>query len=55
MQLVLTGMIRICGGALGDEFYFVSPGTTTWNGVYVNPFQANANTQTLNNPLNSLL
>jgi len=47
-------MIMRCS-AFADEFYFVSPGTTTWNGVYVNPFQANENTQTLNNPLNSLL
>ena len=41
----------ICGSAVADEFYFVSPGTTTWNGVYVNPYQANDNTQALNNPL----
>ena len=51
IALVLSGMIMICGSAFADEFYFVSPGTTTWNGVYVNPYQANDNTQTLNNPL----
>jgi hypothetical protein len=49
--LVLSGMIVMCGSACADEFYFVSPGTTTWNGVYVNPYQANDNTQPLNNPL----
>ena len=51
IALVLSSMIMICGSAVADEFYFVSPGTTTWNGVYVNPYQANDNTQALNNPL----
>ena len=35
IALVLSSMIMICGSAFADEFYFVSPGTTTWNGVYV--------------------
>lgn len=34
-----------------DQFTFTSPGTVTWDGVYVNPYQANDNTQPEQNPL----
>ena len=33
------------------SFTFLNPGGVTWNGVYVNPYQANNNTNPQNNPL----
>ncbi len=39
------------GSAFADSFYFASAGNVTWNGVYVNPYQAIDNTQTAENPL----
>jgi hypothetical protein len=49
--LALASLLVVSGGAFADQMYFVSPGTTTWNGVYVNPYLANDNTQPANNPL----
>ena len=49
--LALASLLVISGGAFADQLYFVSPGTTTWNGVFVNPYSANDNTQPANNPL----
>ncbi|MGD0618636.1 MAG: hypothetical protein ABSB67_13335 [Bryobacteraceae bacterium] len=43
-------MLLVLGGtAFADQFYFVSAGSVTWNGVYVTPYLANDNTQDLNN------
>ena len=39
------------GSAFADSFYFASAGSVTWNGVYVNPYQAVDNSGTLENPL----
>lgn len=44
-------MLAFSSAALADQFYFSSPGSTTWNGVYVNPYTAVDNSQTQNNPL----
>jgi hypothetical protein len=45
------GTFLIASTAFADQFYFASPGTVVWNGVYVNPYQADDNTQPQNNPL----
>ena len=45
------GILLLAGTAFADQFYFASPGTVVWNGVYVNPYQADDNTQPANNPL----
>ena len=37
--------------AYADQFYFLSPGSTTWNGAYVNSYTANDNTQSQNDPI----
>jgi len=37
--------------AFADQFSFISPGTVTWNGVYVNPYVAKDLTQTQNDLL----
>src|ERR1017187_717417 len=47
----LASMLILTGSAFADSFTFTSPGSVTWNGVYVNPYQANDNTQTQHNPL----
>ena len=47
----LASLLLLTGSAFADSFTFSSPGNTTWNGVYVNPYQANDNSQTQNNPL----
>lgn len=39
------------GTAFADQFAFISPGTVTWNGVYVNPYVAKDLTQPQDNPL----
>jgi hypothetical protein len=39
------------GSVYADSFSFLSAGNVTWNGVYVNPYQANNNTSTGENPL----
>jgi hypothetical protein len=39
------------GSVFADSFYFVSAGNVIWNGVYVNPYQAIDNTNTVENPL----
>ena len=47
----LASMLILTGSASADSFTFTSAGSVTWNGVYVNPYQANDNTQTQHNPL----
>lgn len=37
--------------AFADQFTFTSPGSVTWDNVYVNPYQATDNTQPQYNPL----
>jgi hypothetical protein len=49
--LSLASILIFSGTAFADQFYFESPGTTVWDGVYVNPYYANDNTQKQNNPL----
>jgi hypothetical protein len=49
--LALASLIVMSGNAFADSFTFLSPGSVTWNGVYVNPYQAQDNTHTQNNPL----
>jgi hypothetical protein len=48
---LVVGTWLIASTAFADQFYFASPGTVVWNGVYVNPYQADDNTQPQNNPL----
>jgi hypothetical protein len=47
----LASMLILTGSASADSFTFTSAGSVTWNGVYVNPYSANDNTQIQNNPL----
>ena len=47
----LASMLILTGSASADTFAFTSAGSVTWNGVYVNPYQANDTTQTQHNPL----
>ena len=49
--LALATLTLMSGSAFADQFSFLSPGSITWNGVYVNPYLANDNTQTAQNPL----
>lgn len=49
--LGLTLFLFVNVAAFADQFYFTSAGSVTWDGVYVNPYQANDNTQPQNNPL----
>jgi hypothetical protein len=42
-------LLVLSGTAFADQFYFVSAGSVTWNGVYVTPYLANDTTQNLNN------
>ncbi|MCU1336779.1 MAG: hypothetical protein JWO19_2360 [Bryobacterales bacterium] len=49
--LALVSFLLMSGNAFADQFSFLSPGNVTWNGVYVNPYLANDNTQPQNNPL----
>src|SRR5271157_4396287 len=49
--LTLMLLVMVSGSARGDQFYFKSPGTVTWGGVFVNPYQANDNTEPQSNPL----
>src|SRR4051794_8693832 len=49
--LALASLLLISGTAFADQFSFLSPGSVTWNGVYVNPYLAKDNTQPQNNPL----
>jgi hypothetical protein len=51
LGLALASLIMMSGNAFADSFTFLSPGDVTWNGVYVNPYQAQDNTQTTVNPL----
>jgi hypothetical protein len=39
--LALASLLVLSGSASADSFYFASPGSTTWNGVYVNAYSAN--------------
>jgi hypothetical protein len=39
------------GSAYADSFYFLSAGNVTWDGVYVNPYQAVDLSRTWENPL----
>jgi len=39
------------GSAYADSFYFLSAGNVTWDGVYVNPYQAVDLSKTWENPL----
>lgn len=41
----------LVGSASADSFTFTNAGNVTWNGVYVNPYQAVNNTHPANNPL----
>ena len=36
----LASMLILTGSAFADSFTFTSPGSVTWNGVYVNPYSA---------------
>jgi hypothetical protein len=36
----LASMLILTGSAFADSFAFTSPGSVTWNGVYVNPYSA---------------
>ena len=36
----LASMLILTGSASADSFTFTSPGSVTWNGVYVNPYSA---------------
>jgi hypothetical protein len=47
----LASMLILAGSASADSFTFTSAGSVTWNGVYVNPYQAVDNTHTQHNPL----
>jgi hypothetical protein len=49
--LIFASLFWVIGSAFADSFTFLSPGNVTWNGVYVNPYQANNNTNPQNNPL----
>jgi len=51
LALVFVALLLVSGSAFADNFYFLSPGTVAWDGVYVNPYQANDNTHPQNNPL----
>ena len=51
LGLALASAMILASAAWADQFYFSSPGNTTWNGVYVNPYQGVDNTQPQNNPL----
>jgi len=51
IALTFATLIMVGGSAFADQFTFTSPGTVTWAGVYVNPYQATDNTQPQNNPL----
>jgi len=51
IALTFATLLMVSGSALADQFTFTSPGTVTWDGVYVNPYQATDNTQPQNNPL----
>jgi len=42
-------VFALSGTAFADQFYFVSPGSVIWNGVYVTPYTANDNTTHQNN------
>ena len=46
----------VSGSAFADSFYFASAGNVTWNGVYVNPYQAIDNTPDgMHRPLDGVL
>jgi hypothetical protein len=49
--LMLASLLLVAGSAFADSFTFLNPGGVTWNGVYVNPYQANNNTNPQDNPL----
>jgi len=51
VALTFATLVVVSGSAFADQFTFTSPGTVTWDGVYVNPYQATDNTQPQNNPL----
>ena len=51
LTLTFATLVMVSGSAFADQFTFTSPGTVTWDGVYVNPYQATDNTQPQNNPL----
>lgn len=51
LAATLAALVMVSGTAFADQFTFTSPGTVTWDGVYVNPYQATDNTQPQNNPL----
>ena len=40
LGLALAGLLVLSGSAFADDFKFSSPGSVTWNGVYVNPYSA---------------
>src|SRR5260370_7232031 len=50
-RFALMILMVMSGSAFADSFYFASAGSVTWNGVYVNPYQAVDNSGTLENPL----
>src|SRR5580765_8079415 len=43
--VALASVLLLSGNAFADQFVFLSPGSVTWNGVYVNPYVAKDNTQ----------
>jgi hypothetical protein len=49
--LAMTTLLIVSSGAFADSFTFTSPGTVVWDSVYVNPYQANDNSQPAQNPL----
>jgi hypothetical protein len=48
--MVLATLLIVSGSAFADDtFYFASPGSNVWDGVYVNPYTANETSpQTIN-------
>lgn len=51
LGLALASALMLVGSASADSFTFTNAGNVTWNGVYVNPYQAVNNTHPANNPL----
>jgi hypothetical protein len=49
--LALASLLVLSGGAFADQMYFASPGSTVWNGVYVNPYTVNDLTNPQFDPL----
>ena len=51
LKFALLSLMIMSGSAYADSFYFLSAGNVTWDGVYVNPYQAVDLSRTWENPL----